>query len=47
MCKMFDFCLEALERKMKTSKKLPRQLYLADFFVKKYNKKKYKNKIKG
>jgi hypothetical protein len=36
---MFDFCLEALERKMKRVKNLPRQIYLADFFVKKYNKK--------
>ena len=32
MYEMFDFCLEALERKKKSVKKLPRQFYLADFF---------------
>ena len=30
---MFDFCLEALERKNKSVKKLPRQIYLEDFFL--------------
>jgi len=36
---MYDFCLDTLDKKMKSVKTLPRQFYLADFFVKKYNKK--------
>jgi hypothetical protein len=36
---MYDFCLDTLDKKMKSEKTLPRQFYLADFFVKKYNKK--------
>ena len=36
---MFDFCLEALDKKMKTPKNLPRQFYLEEFFLKDINKK--------
>ena len=36
---MFDFCLEALDKKMKSVKNLPRQLYLEDFLDKKVKKK--------
>jgi len=34
---MYDFCLDTLDKKMKSEKTLPRQFYLADFFVKKNN----------
>jgi hypothetical protein len=35
---MFNFCLDAIERKMKSVKLLPRQNYLEDFFNENYIK---------